>query len=165
DFVAKAVAGRADEINTCIACNQACLDHIFERQIATCLVNPRACRETQIVLRKASVKRRVAVVGAGPAGLACATTAAEAGHAVTLFEAAAEIGGQFNLARRIPGKDEFAETLRYYRRIIERTGVVLHLDRRVDAHELEGFDHVVLATGIVPRTPAIPGIDHPKVAG
>ncbi len=165
EFVNKAASGRADEINTCIACNQACLDQIFTRQIASCLVNPRACNETLIIMKPAARKKRIAVVGAGPAGLACATTAAEAGHAVTLFDAASEIGGQFNLARRIPGKDEFAETLRYYRRIIERTGVALHLDRRVEAHELEGFDHVVLATGIVPRTPAIPGIDHPKVAG
>jgi 2,4-dienoyl-CoA reductase (NADPH2) len=165
DFVNKAAAGRADEINTCIACNQACLDQIFSRQIASCLVNPRACHETEIVLRPAARKRRVAVVGAGPAGLACATTAAEAGHEVVLFDAAAEIGGQFNLARRIPGKEEFAETLRYYGRRIERTGVVLQLDRRVAAGELSGFDHVVLATGIVPRTPAIPGIGDPKVAG
>ena len=165
DFVNKAAAGRADEINTCIACNQACLDQIFSRQIASCLVNPRACYETKIVLKPAARKKRVAVVGAGPAGLACATTAAEAGHDVALFDAAAEIGGQFNLARRIPGKEEFAETLRYYGRRIERTGVVLHLDRRVSAGDLSGFDHVVLATGIVPRMPAIPGIDHPKVAG
>jgi len=164
DFVVKAAEGRADEINTCIACNQACLDQIFTRKIASCLVNPRACHETLIVMKPAAVKRRVAVVGAGPAGLACATTAAEAGHDVTLFEAAAEIGGQFNLARRIPGKDEFAETLRYYRRMIERNGVTLMLDRHVGANDLAGFDHIVLATGIVPRTPAIPGIDHPKVA-
>jgi 2,4-dienoyl-CoA reductase (NADPH2) len=152
DFVAKAAAGRADEINTCIACNQACLDQIFERTIASCLVNPRACR------------KRVAVVGAGPAGLACATTAAEAGHAVTLFEAADEIGGQFNLAKRIPGKEEFAETLRYFRGRIDRTGVALRLGTRADAAALAGYDHVVLATGIVPRTPEIPGIDHAKVA-
>jgi len=164
DFVVKAAEGRADEINTCIACNQACLDQIFSRQIASCLVNPRACRETEIVLKRAVHKRRVAVVGAGPAGLACATTAAEAGHAVTLFDGEAEIGGQFNLARRIPGKEEFTETLRYFGRIIERTGVELRLGRRVAASDLGGFDHVVLATGIVPRTPAIPGIDHPKVA-
>jgi 2,4-dienoyl-CoA reductase (NADPH2) len=165
DFVVKAAEGRADEINTCIACNQACLDQIFTRQIASCLVNPRACHETEIVLKRAARKKRVAVVGAGPAGLACATSAAEAGHAVTLFDSEAEIGGQFNLARRIPGKEEFAETLRYYRRMIERSGVELQLGRRVGAGDLAGFDHVVLATGIVPRTPAIPGIDHPKVAG
>jgi 2,4-dienoyl-CoA reductase (NADPH2) len=165
DFVVKAAEGRADEINTCIACNQACLDQIFSRQIASCLVNPRACHETKIVLKPAARKKRVAVVGAGPAGLACATTAADAGHQVTLFDAAGEIGGQFNLARRIPGKDEFAETLRYFRRTIERTGVELFLDRHVGPADLAGYDHVVLATGIVPRTPAIPGIDHAKVAG
>jgi len=164
DFVVKAAEGRADEINTCIACNQACLDQIFSRKIASCLVNPRACHETKIVPKPAARKKRVAVVGAGPAGLACATTAATAGHAVTLFDADAEIGGQFNLARRIPGKEEFAETLRYFRRIIERTGVDLRLGQRVGAGDLAGFDHVVLATGIVPRMPAIPGIDHPKVA-
>ena len=165
EFVNKAAQNRADEINTCIACNQACLDQIFARQIASCLVNPRACHETKIVLRPARQKKRVAVVGAGPAGLACATAAAEAGHHVTLFDAAGEIGGQFNLARRIPGKDEFAETLRYYGRIIERTGVALRLNQHISASDLAGFDHVVLATGIVPRTPAITGIDHPKVAG
>ena len=164
EFVNKAAAGRADEINTCIACNQACLDQIFSRQIASCLVNPRACYETKIVMKPAALKKRVAVVGAGPAGLACATTAAEAGHEVALFDAAAEIGGQFNLARRIPGKEEFAETLRYYGRRIERTGVALQLGRSVSAGDLAGFDHVVLATGIVPRIPVIPGIDHPKVA-
>jgi len=164
DFVAKAAAGRADEINTCIACNQACLDQIFERKVASCLVNPRACHETEIVIRRATQPKRVAVVGAGPAGLACATTAADAGHAVTLFDAADEIGGQFNLAKRIPGKEEFAETLRYYRRRIEIAGISLRLGQRVDATDLAGFDHVVLATGIVPRTPAIPGIGHPKVA-
>jgi len=165
EFVVKAATGRADEINTCIACNQACLDQIFSRQIASCLVNPRACHETKIVLKPAARKKRVAVVGAGPAGLACATTAADAGHSVTLFDAAAEIGGQFNLARRIPGKEEFAETLRYFGRTIERTGVVLELNRRVGAGDLVDFDQVVLATGIVPRRPAIAGIDHPKVAG
>ncbi len=164
EFVNKAAAGRADEINTCIGCNQACLDQIFERRVASCLVNPRACRETEIVFRRAARKKRIAVVGAGPAGLACATTAAETGHAVTLFDAATEIGGQFNLARRIPGKDEFAETLRYYGRMIERTGVTLRLEHRAAASDLAGFDHVVLATGIVPRTPSIPGIGHPKVA-
>jgi 2,4-dienoyl-CoA reductase (NADPH2) len=165
EFVNKAAEGRADEINTCIACNQACLDQIFTRRIASCLVNPRACHETLIVMKPAARKRRIAVVGAGPAGLACATTAAEAGHQVTLFDAAAEIGGQFNLARRIPGKDEFGETLRYYGRMLERLGVAVHLGRRAEVGDLVAFDHVVLATGIVPRTPAIPGIDHPKVAG
>ncbi len=165
EFVVKAAEGRADEINTCIACNQACLDQIFTRQIASCLVNPRACHETKIVLKPAARKKCIAVVGAGPAGLACATTAANAGHRVTLFDSAPEIGGQFNLARRIPGKEEFAETLRYFRRIIERTGVVLELNRRVGSGDLVDFDHVVLATGIVPRVPAIAGIDHPKVAG
>jgi 2,4-dienoyl-CoA reductase (NADPH2) len=165
DFVVKAAQGRADEINTCIGCNQACLDQIFKREIASCLVNPRACHETKIVPKPATRRKRVAVVGAGPAGLACATTAAAAGHHLTLFEAAEEIGGQFNLARRIPGKDEFAETLRYYGRMIERTGVELVLGRRVSAGDLGAFEHVVLATGIVPRVPVIPGIDHPKVAG
>ena len=165
DFVVKAAAGRADEINTCIACNQACLDQIFERKIASCLVNPRACRETELVVVRARVRKRVAVVGAGPAGLACATTAAEAGHGVTLFEAANEVGGQFNLAKRIPGKEEFAETLRYYRRQLERTGVAVRLGTRAQAADLSGFDHVVLATGVVPRRPDIPGIDHLKVAG
>jgi len=164
EFVAKAAQGRADEINTCIACNQACLDQIFERKIASCLVNPRACHETKIVMKTADAPKKVAVVGAGPAGLACATAAAEAGHAVTLFDAAAEIGGQFNLAKRIPGKEEFAETLRYFRRRIEITGVSLQLSRHAGAADLAAFDHVVLATGIVPRVPAIPGIEHAKVA-
>ncbi|NDP41367.1 MAG: NADPH-dependent 2,4-dienoyl-CoA reductase, partial [Aromatoleum sp.] len=164
DFVSKAAAGRADEINTCIACNQACLDHVFARRIASCLVNPYACRETEMTIAPAAQPKRVAVVGAGPAGMACATTAAERGHHVTLFDAAAEIGGQFNLARRIPGKEEFAETLRYFRTKLQRSGVTVLLNRRVTAAELAGFDAVMLATGIVPRRPAIPGIDHPKVA-
>ena len=162
DFVKKAERNRADEINTCIGCNQACLDHIFERKIASCLVNPYACRETELKLTPAGKRRRVVVVGAGPAGLACATTAAERGHYVTLFDAAGEIGGQFNLARRIPGKGEFAETLRYYRTRLRICGARIELNRRVTAENLRGFDRVILATGIVPRMPRIPGIDNPR---
>ena len=164
-FVAKAAAGRADEINTCIACNQACLDHVFQRKTCTCLVNPRACHETVLSWKDTDRRKKVAVVGAGPAGLACATLLAERGHAVDLFDGATEIGGQFNMARRIPGKEEFAETLRYFRRRIEVTGVKLHLGRRVGAAELiaGGYDEVALATGVVPRDPHIPGQDHEKV--
>jgi 2,4-dienoyl-CoA reductase (NADPH2) len=164
DFVAKAAQGRADEINTCIGCNQACLDQIFERQTATCLVNPYACRETELVFTPAAARRKVAVVGAGPAGMACALTAAERGHDVSLFDAAAEIGGQFNLARRIPGKEEFAETLRYFRVRLAKAGVKLRLDHRAIAPDLEGYDEVILASGVLPRAPAIPGIAHAKVA-
>jgi 2,4-dienoyl-CoA reductase (NADPH2) len=167
DFVVKAAAGRADEINTCIACNQACLDHTFKNQLASCLVNPRAGHETTLVIRAAAAKKRFAVVGAGPAGLAAATTLAERGHAVDLFDAAKAIGGQFNLARRIPGKEEFAETLRYFARRIERTGVRLHLATRATAeHLIAGrYDAVLLATGVVPRDPRIPGQDTPGVLG
>jgi 2,4-dienoyl-CoA reductase (NADPH2) len=164
DFVVKAKENRADEINTCIGCNQACLDQIFARQVASCLVNPFACRETELKLQPAAQRLKVAVVGAGPAGLACATTAAARGHYVTLFEAAGEIGGQFNLARRIPGKEEFAETLRYFRTRLRQLGARVELNRLVTAENLRGFDRVVLATGVVPRVPDIPGIDHPKVA-
>jgi 2,4-dienoyl-CoA reductase (NADPH2) len=164
ELVKKAYEGREDEINTCIACNQACLDHTFSGKLTSCLVNPRACHETILVPKPATTRRRLAVVGAGPAGLAYATEAARRGHAVTLFDAAAEIGGQFNLARRIPGKEEFAETLRYFRRQIELLGIDLRLSTRAtaDSLEREGFDAIVLATGITPRVPDIPGIDHPK---
>jgi len=163
EWANKARAGRADRINTCIACNQACLDHVFEQKTASCLVNPRACAETELNYTKTAAPKRVAVVGAGPAGLACATVAAERGHRVTLFDAADEIGGQFNLAKQIPGKEEFHETLRYFRHRIADTGVELRLSTSVDADALKGFDEVVLATGIRPRKVALAGIDHAKV--
>lgn len=164
-FVTKAAEGRADEINTCIACNQACLDHTFQLKRASCLVNPQACHETELVFTPAKQKRKIAVVGAGPAGLAAATLAAERGHDVALYEMADEIGGQFNLAKQIPGKEEFVETLRYFRKRIETTGVQLHLNTRVEREQLlrGGYDEVVIATGVTPRIPAIPGVDHPSV--
>jgi 2,4-dienoyl-CoA reductase (NADPH2) len=163
ELVAKAREGRADEINTCIGCNQACLDHTFQAKRASCLVNPRACHETTLVLSPTRLARRVAVVGGGPAGLAAAVSAAERGHDVTLFEAADELGGQFRLAMQIPGKEEFAETLRYYRRRLEVLGVNVKLATRATPDLLSGYDDVVVATGVEPRTPRIPGIDHPKV--
>jgi len=184
DFVAKAAAGRGDEINTCIACNQACLDHVFSNERASCLVNPRACHETELVLlplprlhpdSSASTPCRtsddpqtnrcptVAVVGAGPAGLAAAASAAERGFAVTLFEAAPAIGGQFRLAMQVPGKEDFAETLRYFTRRLEVLGVHVRLGTRVDAADLAGYDHVIVATGVTPRIPQIDGLDHPSV--
>ena len=163
EWVLKATTDRADEINVCIACNQACLDHVFAKRKASCMVNPRAARETELELLPTRRTKNVAVVGAGPAGLAAAVTAAERGHRVELFEADDEIGGQFGIARRIPGKEEFAETIRYYRRRLDLTGVKLHLGRRATVEDLAGFDEIVLATGVVPRVPAIPGIDHPKV--
>jgi 2,4-dienoyl-CoA reductase (NADPH2) len=165
DWVAKAREGRAERINTCIACNQACLDHVFENRRATCLVNPRACNETELVIRPAAAKKRIAVIGAGPAGLACATTLGERGHAVTLFEQSMDIGGQFNMAKRIPGKEEFHESLRYYGVRLRETGVDVRLGTRATASALResGFDEIVVACGITPRVVAIPGIEHPKV--
>ncbi|MBB3167946.1 NADPH-dependent 2,4-dienoyl-CoA reductase [Simiduia aestuariiviva] len=165
DFVKKASENRADEINTCIGCNQACLDHVFSLKMSSCLVNPRACHETELVITPTEQPQHFAVVGAGPAGLAFATTAAERGHKVTLFDSAAEIGGQFNIAKRVPGKEEFYETLRYFNRKLEITGVDIRLNTRVDAAQLNDgdYDAVILASGISPRTPAIPGVDHPKV--
>ena len=165
DFVNKAAAGQADRINTCIGCNQACLDHTFSGKITSCLVNPRACHETILKIEPTVAKKRVAVVGAGPAGLAASTTAARRGHDVTLFEADADVGGQFNIAKQIPGKEEFYETLRYFRNELKDAGVKARFNTRVTADDLikEGFDEVILATGVTPRTPAIDGIDHPKV--
>lgn len=164
DFVIKAEQGNSQEINTCIGCNQACLDHVFEGKIASCLVNPIACHETEFDLSPKDTVKKVAVIGAGPAGLAAATSAASMGHNVTLFDSANEIGGQFNLAKKIPGKEEFYETLRYFGVQIEKHGVELKLNTRVSAQELNDsdFDEVIVATGIKPRTPAIPGIDHEK---
>ncbi len=165
DFVNKAAAGRADEINTCIACNQACLDHAFENKKASCLVNPRACRETELVLLPlpttvpSKPRPTVAVVGAGPAGLSAATSYAERGFSVTLFEKDAELGGQFRLAQQIPGKEEFAETMRYYARRLEVLGVTVRLSTEATTSKLEGYDEVVIATGVEPRMPAIPGIE------
>ena len=163
ELLSKAQSGRADEINTCIGCNQACLDQIFVGKVTSCLVNPRACHETKMPIVPAARSKNLAVVGAGPAGLAFAINAAARGHQVTLFDANSEIGGQFNIAKQIPGKEEFYETLRYYRRMIEITGVTLKLNQRVSTDDLLHFDETILATGITPRTPPIDGIDHPKV--
>ncbi|WP_432699722.1 FAD-dependent oxidoreductase [Kluyvera cryocrescens] len=163
ELLSKAQSGRADEINTCIGCNQACLDQIFVGKVTSCLVNPRACHETKMPIVPATKSKNLAVVGAGPAGLAFAINAASRGHQVTLFDANAEIGGQFNIAKQIPGKEEFYETLRYYRRMIEITGVTLKLNQKVTSDSLLEFDETILATGITPRTPPIAGIDHPKV--
>ncbi|EKN45250.1 MULTISPECIES: NADPH-dependent 2,4-dienoyl-CoA reductase [Pseudomonas syringae group] len=165
EFVNKAAAGQAELINTCIGCNQACLDHTFGGKLTSCLVNPRACHETELNYLPTRQIKKIAVVGAGPAGLAAATVAAERGHQVTLFDSASEIGGQFNIAKRIPGKEEFSETLRYFTHKVQDTDIDLRLNTRVTAQDLlgAGFDDVILATGIAPRTPAIPGIDNPKV--
>jgi len=166
ELVLKAFEGREDEINTCIGCNQACLDHGFEGKEISCLVNPRALNETVLNYEPTAAPKKIAVVGAGPAGLAYATVAAERGHAVTLFDAGSEIGGQFNLAKQVPGKEEFYETLRYYSRMLEVNHVEVNLNTTVSAEDLKSgsFDHVVVATGITPRTPDIEGIDHPKAA-
>jgi len=165
DFVIKAKEGRADEINTCIACNQACLDHVFLGKVSSCLVNPLACHETELVIEPAKQVKDIAVVGAGPAGLAAATTAASRGHKVALFDSASDIGGQFNIAKQIPGKEEFYETLRYFKKQIEIHNICLNLETRVSTEKLNNssFDEVIVATGITPRMPAIDGIDHPSV--
>ncbi|MFI0961456.1 FAD-dependent oxidoreductase [Streptomyces sp. NPDC021080] len=165
DFVAKAEAGRPEAINTCIGCNQACLDHTFSGKITSCLVNPRACHETELVLAPTRLRKTVAVVGAGPAGLACAVSAAERGHEVTLFDAADDIGGQLNVARRVPGKQEFDETIRYFRTQLELHGVDVRLNTPATVENLETYDEVVVATGVTPRTPEIEGVDHPSVVG
>lgn len=162
-FVRKASQAKANEINTCIACNQACLDHVFQRKLASCLVNPRACHETELRATPASKVKRIAVVGAGPAGLACSTELAARGHQVSLFEAAAEIGGQFNMAKLIPGKEEFHETLRYFATRLQNTGVSVQLGTRVGVEHLKEFDDIVLATGVLPRNPKIPGQELPHV--
>ncbi len=163
EWVNKAKVGRSNRINTCIACNQACLDHVFENKHASCLLNPRACHETELIIGKSSARKNIAVVGSGPAGLACATTLAERGHKVTLFDAAAEIGGQFNMAKRIPGKEEFHETLRYYTHRIADTGVELRLNTAATTQSLRGFDAVILATGVTPRALKIPGAERSNV--
>ena len=169
EFAIKAKQNRADEINTCIACNQACLDHVFNGQLTSCLVNPRACHELELQITPAAQRKQLAVVGAGPAGLAAAVTAVARGHQVTLFDRAAQIGGQFNLAKRIPGKEEFTETLRYYQRQLElgmaAGQLTLQLGQEVTTAQLNAsdFDEVIIATGIVPRVPQLEGIDHPSV--
>ncbi|WP_282075246.1 NADPH-dependent 2,4-dienoyl-CoA reductase [Maribacter aquivivus] len=165
EWVNKAEAAKADEINTCIGCNQACLDHVFERKVASCLVNPRACHETELNYYPTETKKKIAVVGAGPAGLAASTIAAQRGHNVTLFDGEKETGGQFNLAKQIPGKEEFYETIRYFNKQLELHNVTVKLNTRVTAEDLQNgnFDEVIVATGIKPRTPKIDGVDHPKV--
>lgn len=166
-FMTKAEQGKSDEINTCIGCNQACLDHAFSGKMTSCLVNPRACHETELVIKESSTKKSFAVIGAGPAGLSFATTAAQCGHSVTLFDAESEIGGQFNTAKQVPGKEEFYETIRYFKKQLELNKVTVKLNTPVDVAMLNAsdFDEVIIATGIAPRLPAIDGIDHKKVMG
>ncbi|EDQ01053.1 NADPH-dependent 2,4-dienoyl-CoA reductase [Shewanella benthica] len=163
DFMLKAQAGKSDEINTCIGCNQACLDHIFQMKLVSCLVNPQACHETELIIKPTEHSKEIAVVGAGPAGLAAATTAARRGHKVTLFEADDKIGGQFNIAMQVPGKEEFSETIRYFKKQLELTGVNVRLNTRASEEDLIGFNEVLLATGIIPRQLDIPGINSDKV--
>ena len=166
-WVNKAKAGRSERINTCIACNQACLDHVFQNKRASCLVNPLACHETELRIKPAVTRKRIAVIGAGPAGMACASTLGERGHAVTLIDRASEIGGQFNYAKQIPGKEEFHETLRYFRHQLEDTGVEVRLGQTANLASLQagGYDEVVIATGITPRRVNFPGSDDPRVLG
>ncbi|MEL6538867.1 MAG: NADPH-dependent 2,4-dienoyl-CoA reductase [Bacteroidota bacterium] len=165
NLVQKAIDGRSDEINTCIACNQACLDHTFSQQVCSCLVNPQACHETELTFPATAAVKKIAVVGGGPAGLASATYAAEQGHAVTLFEAEGQLGGQFLMAKEIPGKEDYAHTIRYFSRMLERHGVTVHLNTRATTEELiaGNYDEVILATGVSPRQVDFPGADHPKV--
>ena len=165
DWVNKAALEKEDEINTCIACNQACLDHVFKQKVASCLVNPRACHETEFNYDMALVSKKIAVIGAGPAGLSVATIAAQRGHHVTLFDSESEVGGQFNMAKQIPGKEEFYETIRYYKKQLKLHNVKLILNKRVVKSDLEhsDFEEIIIATGISPRTPNIEGIDHSKV--
>ena len=163
ELVNKAKDGREQEINTCIACNQACLDHVFKRKTSSCMVNPRACHETELQYNFTSNKKNIAVVGAGPGGMAAATVAAERGHIVTLFDSANEIGGQFNIAKQIPGKEEFHETIRYFKKRLEITNVKVELGKKVEADDLKEFDEVILASGIIPNKPNIEGIEDSKV--
>jgi len=163
EFINKAIANKSNEINTCIACNQACLDHAFKGKIASCLVNPLACHETEIIVNNTKTPKRIVVVGAGPAGLSYATTAAKRGHKVTLIEKSNSIGGQFNMAKKIPGKEEFYETLRYFDVMLQKYNVQIHLNTIFEPAMAKKYDNVILATGIIPRKPKIIGIDHPKV--